>query len=100
MIDYEKITDENYNRLIAFGRYAGIAGAIDFLKGFGEYIMQMGISTPFLNVNCSYKYFNIQEAYESLKMIGMRIREKSIPEELRPMIFAITGRGRTAKGCL
>lgn len=35
LIDYEKITDENGNRLIAFGKYAGIAGAIDFLKGLG-----------------------------------------------------------------
>ncbi len=35
LIDYEKITDEKGSRLIAFGEYAGIAGAIDFLKGFG-----------------------------------------------------------------
>lgn len=35
LIDYEKITDEKNNRLIAFGKYAGIAGAIDFLKGLG-----------------------------------------------------------------
>jgi alpha-aminoadipic semialdehyde synthase len=35
LIDYEKISDEKNNRLIAFGKYAGIAGAIDFLKGFG-----------------------------------------------------------------
>lgn len=60
LIDYEKITDEKNNRLIAFGKYAGIAGAIDFLKGLGEYIMQMGISTPLLNSNCSYKYFDLE----------------------------------------
>jgi alpha-aminoadipic semialdehyde synthase len=35
LIDYEKITDDKDNRLIAFGKYAGMAGAIDFLKGFG-----------------------------------------------------------------
>jgi alpha-aminoadipic semialdehyde synthase len=35
LIDYEKITDDSNSRLIAFGKYAGIAGAIDFLKGFG-----------------------------------------------------------------
>ena len=35
LIDYEKITDDHNNRLIAFGRFAGIAGAIDFLSGFG-----------------------------------------------------------------
>lgn len=63
LIDYERITDAKNNRLIAFGKYAGIAGAIDFLKGMGEYIMQMGISTPLLSCICSYKYFQIQEAY-------------------------------------
>jgi alpha-aminoadipic semialdehyde synthase len=79
LIDYEKITDDSNSRLIAFGKYAGIAGAIDFLKGFGEYIMQMGFSTPFLNANCSYKYFEISEAYDHLKLIGKKITEKAIP---------------------
>jgi alpha-aminoadipic semialdehyde synthase len=35
LIDYEKIADKTGNRLIAFGKYAGMAGAIDFLKGLG-----------------------------------------------------------------
>lgn len=70
LIDYEKIEDEKHNRLIAFGQYAGIAGAIDFLKGLGEYIMQMGISSPLLNANCAYKYFNLEEAYQHIKRIG------------------------------
>lgn len=76
LIDYEKISDSQNNRLIAFGKYAGIAGAIDFLKGLGEYIMQMGISTPLLNANCSYKYFNLEEAYTHLKRIGEELSRK------------------------
>ena len=70
LIDYEKITDKDGNRLIAFGKYAGMAGAIDFLKGFGEYIMQMGISTPFLHCNCAYKYFHVADCYAHLRQIG------------------------------
>jgi alpha-aminoadipic semialdehyde synthase len=35
LIDYEKISDHKNNRLIAFGKYAGVAGAIDFMKGLG-----------------------------------------------------------------
>ena len=35
LIDYERIVDENNNRLIAFGFFAGVAGAIDFLHGLG-----------------------------------------------------------------
>jgi hypothetical protein len=57
-----------------------MAGAIDFLKGLGEYIMQMGISTPFLHCNCSYKYFNIDECYDHLKSIGELIKLKEIPK--------------------
>jgi len=63
LIDYEKITDAKNNRLIAFGRFAGIAGALDFLAEFGKYILQMGFSTPFLHVNFSYKYFNLKLAF-------------------------------------
>jgi alpha-aminoadipic semialdehyde synthase len=100
LIDYEKITDKDGNRLIAFGKYAGMAGAIDFLKGFGEYIMQMGISTPFLHCNCAYKYFDVADCYAHLRKIGEKIKEKEIPKELSPMIFAVTGRGRTAQGVL
>lgn len=76
LIDYEKITDQDNNRLIAFGKYAGMAGAIDFLKGLGEYIMQMGISTPLLHCNCSYKYFDVAECYSHLKLIGEKIKQK------------------------
>ena len=35
LIDYERIIDDNKTRLIAFGEFAGIAGAIDYLAGFG-----------------------------------------------------------------
>lgn len=35
MLDYEKIIDEKGARQVAFGRFAGIAGAIDYLAGFG-----------------------------------------------------------------
>jgi hypothetical protein len=27
---------------VAFGRYAGIAGAFDFLRGIGEFLLQRG----------------------------------------------------------
>ena len=76
LIDYEKITDKDNNRLIAFGKYAGMAGAIDFLKGLGEYIMQMGISTPLLHCNCSYKYFDVADCYSHLKHVGEKIKQK------------------------
>jgi alpha-aminoadipic semialdehyde synthase len=62
--------------------------------------MQMGINTPLLSVNCAYKYFDITECYNHLQLIGKKIVQKHLPKELCPMVFAITGRGRTAQGCL
>ena len=46
MVDFECIrepkSDTNIRpqRLVAFGRYAGIAGAFDFLRGIGEFLLQ------------------------------------------------------------
>jgi hypothetical protein len=45
MIDYECIREASKkegdvpNRLVAFGRYAGIAGAFDFFRGIGEFML-------------------------------------------------------------
>ena len=33
-------------------------------------IMQMGISTPLLHCNSSYKYFDVADSYSHLKKIG------------------------------
>ena len=42
MVDYECIREnkeENPMRLVAFGRYAGIAGVFDFFRGIGELML-------------------------------------------------------------
>ena len=44
MVDFECIREPKREghfsqRLVAFGRYAGIAGAFDFLRGIGEYLL-------------------------------------------------------------
>ena len=43
MIDFECIREdkkENPQRLVAFGKYAGIAGTFDFLRGIGEFMLE------------------------------------------------------------
>ena len=45
MVDFECIREPKVDgkipeRLVAFGRYAGIAGAFDFLRGIGEFLLQ------------------------------------------------------------
>jgi alpha-aminoadipic semialdehyde synthase len=66
LIDYEKICDAEGKRLVAFGRFAGLAGMIDFLSGLGIFLFQRSIPTSFINVDMSYKYFNLQEAFTDL----------------------------------
>lgn len=34
--------------MVAFGKYAGIAGTIDILSGLGLRLLALGFSTPFL----------------------------------------------------
>jgi hypothetical protein len=45
LVDFEcikeaPIGDKASERLVAFGRYAGIAGAFDFLRGIGEFLLE------------------------------------------------------------
>ena len=47
MVDFETIREAKSQvksgapqRLVAFGRYAGIAGAFDFLRGCGEFLLE------------------------------------------------------------
>ena len=36
MIDYETLTDKNHNRIIGFGRFAGIVGTYNGILGYGR----------------------------------------------------------------
>lgn len=36
MIDYETLTDKNHNRIIGFGRFAGIVGTYNAILGYGR----------------------------------------------------------------
>lgn len=40
LYDYELIVGDHANRLLAFGKYAGRAGFIDFLLGLGQSMFQ------------------------------------------------------------
>ena len=44
VVDFECIREnkDKPQRLVAFGRYAGIAGAFDFIRGCGEFLLQKG----------------------------------------------------------
>lgn len=100
LIDYEKITDEEGRRLVAFGKFAGNTGGIDFLHGIGKYFINLGYSTPFLNVSFAYQYPCLAKAKEALVGINEAIANEGIPEDFAPLIFGITSKGRCSDGVL
>lgn len=80
LIDHETIVDANNHRLIGFGRYAGIVGAYNGLRGFG----------------LKYELFNIAKA-ENLT------DQNALVAQLKKQIFpnikvVLTGRGKVAYG--
>ncbi|OWZ14658.1 Alpha-aminoadipic semialdehyde synthase [Phytophthora megakarya] len=98
LIDYECITEESGKRLIAFGGNAGRAGMIAGFRGLGERLINMGISSPFVNVASAYMYTDLEHAKDAVEAAGRRIRSDGLPGVLAPMTFAFTGNGNVSKG--
>lgn len=48
LLDYEKLTDQNGQRVVAFGKYAGVAGMVNILHGLGLRLLALGHHTPFM----------------------------------------------------
>lgn len=74
LIDYEKITDSKNQRLVAFGHFAGLAGACEFLSGLGVLLLKHGINTPFLFVSCPYQYIDYSHAKSVFAKIKLKMQ--------------------------
>ncbi|KAI9908468.1 hypothetical protein PsorP6_004023 [Peronosclerospora sorghi] len=98
LIDYECITEASGKRLIAFGENAGRAGMITGFRGLGERLINMGISSPFVNIASAYMYPDLKHAKDAVEAAGRRIRTDGLPKQLSPMTFAFTGNGNVSKG--
>ena len=48
IVDYECISDAEGNRLVAFGHWAGIAGAINGISLMGMRLLAFGHNTPLI----------------------------------------------------
>jgi hypothetical protein len=49
-------------RLVAFGKFAGIAGMIDILNGLGLRLLALGHHTPFMHIGPAHNYRNSHQA--------------------------------------
>ncbi|HMM10702.1 MAG TPA: bifunctional lysine ketoglutarate reductase /saccharopine dehydrogenase family protein [Bacteroidales bacterium] len=98
LIDYEKIENEEGKRLIFFGRFAGLAGAINSLWSLGQRLKVKGIDTPFASLKQTCKYASLNEARAAVSNAGRQIAQNGLPEVLAPLVIGITGDGNVAKG--
>jgi alanine dehydrogenase len=83
LIDYELLTNAQGERIVAFGRYAGIVGAYNGLLTYGR----------------KHGLFALKPAHECLDMDDMQ-EEFFKVKKLPPIKIAVTGSGRVAQGAL
>ena len=82
LIDYETLTDTQGNRLVAFGRFAGMVGAYNALWAYGK----------------RYNSFQLNRAYECFDVNALKLELRKV--KLPPVKIILTGAGRVAKGAM
>ncbi len=99
LIDYERIVNSKGFRLIFFGNYAGLAGMIETLRGYGQRVLAIdGVKTPFLKLKHTYEYSDLSEAKQAISNIGSEIQKNGLPEEIIPVVVGFAGYGNVSKG--
>lgn len=98
LIDYERITDADGRRLVAFGRYAGLAGMIDTLWALGLRLEHERIANPFTRIRPAHTYDDLAHVERELAAVAERIHAGGIPAPLRPLVVGLTGYGQVSQG--
>lgn len=82
MIDYECLTDPDFNRIIGFGHYAGIVGAYNGLRGYG----------------LRFRLYDLKPAYlcHDYEEVKNELRKVRLPN----IKIIVTGNGRVANGAI
>lgn len=99
LIDYEKIAVKDpitgkEHRLVAFGRFAGLAGMIDSFHILGQRLLRKSWSTPLLNVPPSIYHSSLEEAKRCVSKMGKCIAAEGLPEGMPPIVYGMTGAPR------
>ncbi len=98
LIDYERIVNDNNQRLIFFGAYAGFSGIIETLFAFAKKIKLKGIDTCLAQIKQAYAYPSLDAARAHIKDIGRLIAQQGLPEACCPIIVGFAGYGNVSKG--
>ncbi len=99
LIDYEKISDQNGNRLVFFGIQAGQAGMLYTLWAYGQRMSREDKKDgPFLSLKQACHYGSLVEAKEEAKKVGWEIYNKGLPPSQTPLICGFMGYGHVSRG--
>jgi alpha-aminoadipic semialdehyde synthase len=98
LLDYETVVNEKKQRLIFFGRFAGIAGAVDTLWTLGRRLEALGVETPFSKVQPCHTYADLAAAKQAVRHVGERIADHGLPSFMTPAVIGITGYGHVSQG--
>ncbi len=82
MIDYECLTDPNFNRIIGFGYFAGIVGAFNAIRAYGK----------------RFSLFELKPAFECHDLVELREELRKV--RLTNIKMIVTGNGRVANGAI
>jgi saccharopine dehydrogenase (NAD+, L-lysine-forming) len=82
LVDYEVLTDRQGNRLVAFGRYAGIVGAYNGLWAYGK----------------RFNLFSLRRAHECFDVNDLKLELRKV--KLPAVKIILTGAGRVGKGSM
>lgn len=100
LYDYERIVGNDGKRMLAFGKFAGRAGFIDFLHSLGRRYLHLGYSTPFLSLGASHMYTSLAAAKSAVIAVGEEIATLGLPSGIAPVTFVFTGTGNVSQGAL
>jgi len=98
LIDYECIVNEKGQRLIFFGRHAGLAGMIDSLWALGKRFESEGIKNPFSEIKKTFEYRGLENAKKHIVDVAEEIKRSGIPKEMRPLVCGFSGYGNVSQG--
>jgi saccharopine dehydrogenase (NAD+, L-lysine-forming) len=98
LIDYEHITGSLGQRLVYFGRYAGICGIIDTLHVFGRQAELKGNPNPFSDLKSAVYYGTYGSAKKALDQVVNKIQNKGFAKNITPFVIGILGHGNVSRG--
>jgi saccharopine dehydrogenase (NAD+, L-lysine-forming) len=98
LIDYERIVDAKGQRLVMFGRFAGLAGMTDTLWTLGRRLAATGHRTGLLDLLPTHAYPDLYAVKAAVRAAGERIRREGWPPSLGPLVCGFAGYGNVSAG--